>query len=184
MLKADSPKFCKPPTHFDAQNGLSQLLLASNTLCSAQNGLSKLLFSLQHDLRLSKRTLTTCTSLLHALWWLTLNFYKRPTRFAVLKTDSPYFNKALIRFVILKNPTFWTSTGQASNTFWGTQNGLSNLYKPPTRFAGFKTDSPNFCKHPTRFAAQKADFTNFYNPPTAQSGLCQLVLDSYTLLGD
>ena len=49
-----------------------------------------------------------------------LNFYKRPTRFAVLKTDSQYFckfptrivglktdclyfNKALIPFAVLKN---------------------------------------------------------------------------------
>ena len=62
-----------------------------------------------------------------------------------------------------------------------------NFYRLHTHFEMFKTDSPNFCKAPTRFAVQEAstnwevDFPNFYNPPTAQSGLSQLVLDSYTL---
>ena len=45
---------------------------------------------------------------------------------------------------------------------YGSQNGLSALLQPPTRFAAMKTDSSNFYKANARFAVVKTDSSNIY----------------------
>ena len=95
--------------------------------CS-QNGLSELASrKLPHALRLSKRTLRTSTSVMHAFVVVktdSSNMYKLHVRCELVKTDSPNFYKPPTRFAVIKMD-FRTSTRFIRALRY--QNGLSQL---------------------------------------------------------
>ena len=64
------------------------------------------------------------------------NIYKRPTRFAIFRSDSINICKL-------------------HTCFLGDKMESHNFYKPPTGFAVVKTDSPNINKPPTSFPVVK-----------------------------
>ena len=136
MEKSDSAKLYRPPTRFPVvKKGLSRPPARFAMVKTDTPNLYVLLHDLPRSkltlrtysglllgFRWSKRTLRTCTGILHALWRLNHSpkFYRPRTRFAVVKTDSANLYRTPTQFAVVK-------TDPAS------------LYRPPTCFAMVKT---------------------------------------------
>ena len=130
-MKTDSSNILRLSKHLQAfyklygtQNGLTEILQAS-TFWTSENVLSQLLET-SNTLCVSQNELRASTSLLPALrkWNELPTFHKHPTRFAVIRMDSPYIHKHPIRFAVIKTDS---KPLQVSNTLYGSQNKLSKL---------------------------------------------------------
>ena len=147
----DNPTPYKPPnTLCISQNILSVLLRiqTSYTFCCGQNELSKHLQASYMFYLVKKGS---------------LNFYKLPIHFAVVKNRLSEHLQATLS--ISKNGL--SKPQLPSYTLCGSQNSLSKpLQDSYTRVVAVKTDSPNFYKLSRRFTVVKINSPNFYKPPT------------------
>ena len=89
---------------------------------------------------------------IHNLWYSKTGFpniYKPLTRFAKVKTDSPY--------ILCGN-----QNGISDTRFTEVKTASPNFYKPLTSFVKVKTEFPTIYKPSTRFAEVNTDSSMFY----------------------
>ena len=114
------------------QNPLSNLLQASYTLCLVKT--------------------------------ISPNLKKPPTHIAEFKTLSEMLQEDKTEFPIFYKPPTCFGEVETNSPFFEVTTDKPIFYKPPAFFAEVKTDYPNFYKHRTRFGGVKTDSPNFYKP--------------------
>ena len=149
---------------YGGQNRLSDHLQASPTRCGSLNGLSEFHTTLLHALLKTKRTLRTSTRHIRSLQKSkhTELLYASYTLFAV-KTDSlNYYKSSYMLYMLYRSQNGLTKLYKLPTRLTVVKMVSPSLYEPPTRFAVVKTASPMFYQPPTRFTEDKTHSSNFY----------------------
>ena len=142
----------------------TQHLQVSYTLCGDQNGFSILLHELWLQKTDSRSFYTPPPRRFPVVKTYSLSFYK-PTHVAMVKADSPSFQKHCTRFAAVKkdspsfckSPTHFVVFKMDYLIFYKVPTCFAVLKTNPTCFVVVKMDSPSFYKPFTRFVVIKTD---------------------------